>query len=503
MIAKYQLMDSIFVRKHWYGYLILATLLTIAGTDALTPLGFNHGMLYIPIVMLSIFCGSQTIILGTGFGAILLTLIGLLFSAERPEAVGMNLVIINRIFAIIMISVTTAVTIWLLGGMNRMETRRKEFLDNQEQLLIQHQLLRIASHIGQLGCWSINLPSSLILLSDEAAQIYGVAPGHQPTIEEAINFCVPNYREGFRKGINACIEQGVAYDDELQLQIPDEQVVWVRVVAQAIFNSQGNIVRIQGAIKDISHRKHAEAIAAQSQYRLNLITEAMPIMAWTVEPNGAPEHFNRALCSYCGMTTDELCQPGVWLSLLHEDDQDKYITQWAVSLREGKDNAIDFRIRRHDGEYRWHITRAQPVYDKKGSIIKWYGNAVDIHDHIMRELAYQKVAEHLLYTMEDITDGFFTLDNQARFIYINNSAAKLFNCEPTELLGKNIKEAFKDPQESTSLQQYRAAIASQQATNFEQFNPRLKKWFAVQVYPGAKDFVVYLRDISAEKINHS
>jgi PAS domain S-box-containing protein len=102
-------------------------------------------------------------------------------------------------------------------------------------------------------------------------------------------------------------------------------------------------------------------------------------MVWTATPEGTITYANEQWLQFCGLTPDENTQ--AWPQLvLHPGDRERCLTQWAQALRDGTAYEIEVRNRRHDGAYRWLLTRAVPVRDAAGQITAWYGMTTDIHD---------------------------------------------------------------------------------------------------------------------------
>jgi PAS domain S-box-containing protein len=69
-----------------------------------------------------------------------------------------------------------------------------------------------------------------------------------------------------------------------------------------------------------------------------------------------------------------------WLSIVHPDDQPPTESGWRQAIASGQRHQIEHRLRRADGEFRWHLTRGVPVRNEKGEAIRWIGSATDIHD---------------------------------------------------------------------------------------------------------------------------
>ena len=124
------------------------------------------------------------------------------------------------------------------------------------------------------------------------------------------------------------------------------------------------------------------------------LADAVPLIVWTANPDGAIDYYNQHWVSYTGMSVEET-QGWGWGHVLHPDDLQRCIDVWTNSFTTGEPYEIEYRFRRAaDGAYRWHLGRALPVRDMDGKIIKWFGTCTDIEEqkqaladveHIVRE----------------------------------------------------------------------------------------------------------------------
>ena len=104
---------------------------------------------------------------------------------------------------------------------------------------------------------------------------------------------------------------------------------------------------------------------------------------------------------YCGITPEQNARQ--WPELvLHPDDRERCIAQWTRALREGTEYEIEVRNRRHDGEYRWFLTRASPIRDAEGRITAWFGSTTDIHDRKLGEERQQMLAAELSHRVKNL-----------------------------------------------------------------------------------------------------
>ncbi|MBD2306069.1 response regulator [Chroococcidiopsis sp. FACHB-1243] len=113
--------------------------------------------------------------------------------------------------------------------------------------------------------------------------------------------------------------------------------------------------------------------------------------------------------------------------------------------------------------------------------------------------AAQASRQQVTNILESISDGFFALDNEWRFTYINQHAQVFLQKTRSELIGKNIWDEFPEAVGSTFDQEYRQVRAQQIAVAFEEFYPPLNTWFAVHAYPSQDGISVYFQNINERK----
>ena len=133
-------------------------------------------------------------------------------------------------------------------------------------------------------------------------------------------------------------------------------------------------------IRDITNSKRAEQKLRESELNLRQMTETIPEMLWSATPDGAIDYCNARVLDYTGFSSQEIMSRG-WTKLLHPDDADQAVRMWSSCVTTGNPYRVEVRtIHAADGTYRWCVTSALPLLDQQGSILKWYGTVVDMHD---------------------------------------------------------------------------------------------------------------------------
>jgi PAS domain S-box-containing protein len=135
-------------------------------------------------------------------------------------------------------------------------------------------------------------------------------------------------------------------------------------------------------------RERAQAIAEakalrQSERRLRTLAESLPSIVWTATPEGVIDYVSERWYAYTNEPRGDVI---TFETVVHPHDRTPMEAAWRQALANGGTYEITYRLRRRDGEYRWHIGRAERLCAKDGRTIAWFGTATDIHDqHLAQE----------------------------------------------------------------------------------------------------------------------
>jgi hypothetical protein len=107
--------------------------------------------------------------------------------------------------------------------------------------------------------------------------------------------------------------------------------------------------------------------------------DTFPSILWSMAPDGRNTFINRKAREYGGMTLDQI-QGWRWVETIHPEEREYVVKELKKALATGSSYISEYRIRRADGVYRWHLSRAEPLRDEDGQIVQWFGVAIDIDE---------------------------------------------------------------------------------------------------------------------------
>ena len=130
---------------------------------------------------------------------------------------------------------------------------------------------------------------------------------------------------------------------------------------------------------DSDCRRHDEQTPVSNERALQLIIDTIPVLAWSARADGAADFLNRHYQHYVGLPVEQLLGWG-WTSAVHPEDRAQIVRDWHAMLSSGRGGELEARYRRCDGQYRWMLVRTNPLRNKKGHAVAWYGINIDIEE---------------------------------------------------------------------------------------------------------------------------
>lgn len=139
--------------------------------------------------------------------------------------------------------------------------------------------------------------------------------------------------------------------------------------------------------------RRARAAAEESARQFRLLSESLPQIIWTARADEVVDYCNQRFSEYTGLPVGAARS---WHELIHPEDL-AHILGLRRELPDGQGFEVEYRLRRADGAYRWHLLRAEPLLNAAGKAVRWIGTSTDVHDRILAE----RERERLLREVQD------------------------------------------------------------------------------------------------------
>lgn len=164
----------------------------------------------------------------------------------------------------------------------------------------------------------------------------------------------------------------------------DGRIVHADLAVGCVRDDSGTVAYFISTVQDISARKQAELALAQSEQRFRALADNISQLAWIADRDWSITWYNQRWYDFTGTTPDEV-MGWAWQRVHHPDHVDRVVASIRHSHATGEPWEDTFPLRGRDGDYRWFLSRAQPIRDATGAIALWFGTNTDITEQLARE----------------------------------------------------------------------------------------------------------------------
>ncbi len=173
----------------------------------------------------------------------------------------------------------------------------------------------------------------------------------------------------------------------------------VSLTISPIRDSAGAIVGASKIARNITERKRAEDALRESEGRFRLVANTAPVLIWMSGPDKLCNYFNQPWLEFTGRTFEAELGNG-WAEGVHPEDFNACLETYTKAFDRREEFKMQYRLRRHDGEYRWVSDSGVPRFNADGSFAGYIGSCIDVTDHKLAEEALSNVSRKLIEAQE-------------------------------------------------------------------------------------------------------
>ncbi len=257
-------------------------------------------------------------------------------------------------------------------------------VQKQTQALLEESesRLRLAIENAGLGLWDWDLISNKMLYDDHWKEILGFSPDElderQLTGDTRIH---PEDREQTFQALKHHLESEESpFDMEYRTRHKSGEWVWLNARGKVSSRSgDGKPLRMIGTIQDITMRKVAQEQIRESEARFRVLADSAPVLIWTSGTDSLYDYFNQPWLKFTGRP-EEMEVGNGWLDGVHPDDLSHCVEIFRSSFEMRQPFLMEYRLCRHDGQYRWLMDTGTPRLSPDGTFLGFIGSCIDITD---------------------------------------------------------------------------------------------------------------------------
>jgi len=350
-------------------------------------------------------------------------------------------------------------------------------------------------------------------------QAYRELVGFRDVVGKTIADALPEaVEQGFAALLDSLYASGEAYSGvampfaTVATEYAPAKEFFVDFVYQPVRDEHGAVygIFVQGA--NVTDRVLAEQSMRASESLFRTLSQALPNQVWSAPPDGVLDWFNDRVYSYSGHQPGELDQ-GRWAGMVHGEDIGAAVAAWNHALAIGSTYEVEFRLRDREGNYRWHLGRALPIWDETGAVTRWVGTNTDIED--------QKAAVHVMATLNDTlaeqvsqrtaerdriwrlsTELMLVADFSSRIAAVNPAFTTVLGWEGTDLIGTAFLTLVHPDDVDSTLREVAGLSAGHTTFKFENRYRHLDGSYRILAWsasPDAGHIHAVARDVTAER----
>jgi PAS domain S-box-containing protein len=275
-------------------------------------------------------------------------------------------------------------------------TERKR---SEEALRVsEERFRRVVEHINDALIID-NVAGQIIFANDRFLQLFGLTR-EQLNDLKIEDYVAPEYCIELRDRHDRRMRgESVSAHFEYEGIHIDGKRMWLEVDVVPIIGKNGNIEGTQSAIRDITERKRAAQSLLESEQRFRFVANSAPVMIWIAGTDKLCSYVNQQWLDFTGRSLDAELGTG-WSDNIHPEDLSACLDTYSQAFNNREIFDMQYRVRRHDGQYRWIYDRGAPRLNADGSFAGYIGSCYDITERKLAQETLETLGRRLIEAHE-------------------------------------------------------------------------------------------------------
>jgi PAS domain S-box-containing protein len=288
-------------------------------------------------------------------------------------------------------------TLLIFGLVRQRERRRK----TETELNLSNDRLRRAVEAGKCVGWDWDAKTGCDRWFGDLQTMFGIqSDTYSGPKEDFYRRVHPEDRAFVRKAVADARQNREPFVAEFRVLRLDRAVRWINARGQFYYAANGDAVRMLGMAVDITERKQAEQVLREGEERFRVVANTAPVMIWMSGTDKLCNYFNQPWLEFTGRPI-ELELGNGWAEGVHPEDLERTWDTYTKAFAGRESFKVEYRLRRHDGEYRWVSDMGVPRMNADGSFAGYIGSCTDITESKLAEDTLASVGRRLIEAHEE------------------------------------------------------------------------------------------------------
>jgi PAS domain S-box-containing protein len=308
--------------------------------------------------------------------------------------------------------------------------------------------MKLAANAAELNFWEWDLQSNRIWIVGPATARISTANDGMVDYDHYMKMVHPDDRDAVAQAAAKSIAGNGEYHNLHRAMRADGQIRWVAVSGRVEFDRVRRPLRMRGVSIDATARKEAEDRARESERAFVLMANAAPVLIWTSDPDKLCTFFNEPWLKFTGRTMEQELGNG-WTDGVHPHDLPQCMKTYEEAFEARHPFSMEYRLRHHDGEYRWVLDHGVARYDTNQKFLGYVGSCVDVTERKRAETEAQRWQRELAHvtrvsTLGELAGSLAHELNQPLTAILSNAQAAQRMLNSTAKYPQELREALAD-----------------------------------------------------------
>jgi PAS domain S-box-containing protein len=279
----------------------------------------------------------------------------------------------------------------------------RDYLVNREftsDVGVAHDRLRLAMESGKTIGWEWDIANGEIVWFGDLQTMFGtISETDLRNMEDFLHRVHAVDRPRVEKAIADAKLTRHLHAVEFRVLGPEGTVRWVVARGQSYCTANGSLEHVFGIAADVTERKQAQEASRESEERFRLVANTAPVLIWMAGTNKLCTYFNDPWLEFTGQSLESQLGNG-WAEGVHPDELDRCLGTYSEAFDRRERFRMEYRLRRHDGVYRWLSDIGVPRFNADHSFAGFIGSCIDITERKLAEQTLSSVSRRLIEAQE-------------------------------------------------------------------------------------------------------